>query len=130
VLDLRKLTFMDSAGVRLIINEDRLARSTGGRFSLVRGVGAAQRVLDLCGLSRALTSARQRRFPAGVLHRCAAASSALVWESRFSATSPTCANRAARRAVAAPAAPKPLEVARRRVRPSSIAPSIGWLEPH
>lgn len=54
MLDLRGLTFMDSAGVRLILREDRLARSTGRRFSLIKGVGAAQRVLDLCGLSERL----------------------------------------------------------------------------
>jgi anti-sigma B factor antagonist len=54
VLDLRALTFMDSAGVRLIVREDRLARSTGRRFSLIKGVGAAQRLLDLCGLSERL----------------------------------------------------------------------------
>ena len=53
VLDLRELTFMDSAGVRLIIREDRLARSSGRRFSLVKGA-AVQRVLGLCGLSERL----------------------------------------------------------------------------
>jgi anti-anti-sigma factor len=57
VLDLRKLTFMDSGGVRLIIREDRLARSAGQRFSLITGVGAAQRVLALCGLTDRLTFA-------------------------------------------------------------------------
>jgi anti-sigma B factor antagonist len=51
VLDLRELTFMDSAGVRLILDEDRLARGAGRRFSLIRGVAAVQRVLNLCGVS-------------------------------------------------------------------------------
>jgi anti-sigma B factor antagonist len=51
VLDLRELTFMDSAGVRLILDEDRLARSSGRRFSLIKGVAAVQRVLNLCGVS-------------------------------------------------------------------------------
>lgn len=50
VLDLRELTFMDSAGVRLIFDEDRLAREAGQRFSLIKGIAAVQRVLDLCGL--------------------------------------------------------------------------------
>ena len=54
VLYLRELTFMDSAGVRLILDEDRLARATGGRFSLIKGVATVQRVLDLCGLSERL----------------------------------------------------------------------------
>ena len=65
VLDLRELTFIDSAGVRLIVNEDRLARSTGGRFSLIKGVGAAQRVLDLCGLSSRLDFGEAAPAPGG-----------------------------------------------------------------
>lgn len=54
VLDLRELTFMDSAGARLILAEDRLASSAGHRFSLIEGVAAVQRVLDVCGLSEQL----------------------------------------------------------------------------
>jgi stage II sporulation protein AA (anti-sigma F factor antagonist) len=54
VLDLRKLTFMDSSGVRLILREDRLARSAGRRFSLVEGIPAVQRPLVLCGLLEGL----------------------------------------------------------------------------
>ncbi len=65
MLDLRKLTFMDSAGVRLILNEDRLVRSTGRRFSLIKGVGAAQRVLDLCGLSSRLDFGEAAPVPRG-----------------------------------------------------------------
>lgn len=54
VLDLRELTFIDSAGVQLIFTEDRLARGAGRRFSLISGIAAVQRVLDLCGLSERL----------------------------------------------------------------------------
>ncbi|MDP1849261.1 MAG: STAS domain-containing protein [Solirubrobacteraceae bacterium] len=54
VLDLRELTFMDSSGVRLILGEDRLARSAGRRFSLIAGVPAVQRVLGVCGVSAQL----------------------------------------------------------------------------
>jgi anti-sigma B factor antagonist len=51
VLDLRKLTFLDSTGIRLIFSEDRSARSSGRDFSLINGPPAVQRVLDICGLS-------------------------------------------------------------------------------
>lgn len=51
VLDLRMLTFMDSAGVALIIGEDRCARSNGHDFSLIAGPAAIQRVLDVAGVA-------------------------------------------------------------------------------
>lgn len=54
VLDLRQLTFMDCRAVRLILAEDRRARRTGARFSMIEGGRAIQRVLDLCGLSEKL----------------------------------------------------------------------------
>jgi len=54
VLDLRELTFIDSSGVRLIIREDRVARSTGRRFSLIAGAAPIQRVLTICGLAARL----------------------------------------------------------------------------
>ena len=71
VLDLRELTFMDSSAVRLILEEDRLARSSGRRFSLIDGSAAVRRVLSVCGLSEQLElaepptpSPRMRRAPA------------------------------------------------------------------
>lgn len=54
VLDLRELTFMDSTAIRLILEEDRLARSSGRRLSLIKGSPAVQRVLSICGLSEQL----------------------------------------------------------------------------
>lgn len=54
VLDLRDLTFMDSSGVRLILREDRLARSAGRRFALIAGIPSVQRVLTVCGVARRL----------------------------------------------------------------------------
>jgi anti-sigma B factor antagonist len=48
VLDLRQLTFIDSSGVELILDEDRFARRTGQNFSLISGTPAIQRVLTLC----------------------------------------------------------------------------------
>lgn len=50
MLDLRELTFIDSSAVRLILREDRLARSAGRRFSLIKGPPAVQGVLDVCGV--------------------------------------------------------------------------------
>ncbi|HEV2775707.1 MAG TPA: STAS domain-containing protein [Solirubrobacteraceae bacterium] len=71
VLDLRELTFMDSTGVRLILREDRLARSGGSRFSLIAGNATVQRVLGVCGLADRLDfgaplkgRARSRHDPA------------------------------------------------------------------
>jgi len=49
VLDLRQLTFMDSNGVALILDEDRFARRDGQDFWLIGGSPAIQRVLMLCG---------------------------------------------------------------------------------
>jgi anti-sigma B factor antagonist len=54
VLDLRKLTFMDSTGIALILAEDRAARSNGHDFSLIGGPPAIQRVLDACGVAERL----------------------------------------------------------------------------
>jgi anti-sigma B factor antagonist len=47
VLDLRKISFLDSTGIRLIV---ALARDLDGRFSVVRGRGEVARVFDLVGL--------------------------------------------------------------------------------
>jgi anti-sigma B factor antagonist len=48
VLDLRQLTFIDSSGVELILNEDRFARRNDQNFSLISGTPTIQRVLTLC----------------------------------------------------------------------------------
>ena len=50
VLDLRRLTFMDSSGVALILAEDRCARSNGHDFSLISGPPQIQRVLEITGV--------------------------------------------------------------------------------
>jgi anti-anti-sigma factor len=54
VLDLRQLTFMDSSGVALILDEDRFARRHGHEFLLISGTPAIQRVLTLCAGDDAL----------------------------------------------------------------------------
>jgi anti-sigma B factor antagonist len=54
VLDLRRLTFMDSTGVALILAEDRCARHNGHDFTLIAGPRAIQRVLEICGVAGVL----------------------------------------------------------------------------
>jgi anti-anti-sigma factor len=48
VLDLRQLTFMDSSGVALILDENLAARRDGRDFVLIDGAPAIQRVLKVC----------------------------------------------------------------------------------
>jgi anti-sigma B factor antagonist len=50
VLDLRRVTFLDSTGIALILKEDRLAREAGLEFTLISGPPAVQRVLGMCGV--------------------------------------------------------------------------------
>lgn len=50
VLDLRRLRFVDSAGIRVIVTAHRHAGAGGGEFSLIGGPPAVQRALELCGL--------------------------------------------------------------------------------
>jgi anti-sigma B factor antagonist len=51
VLDLRDVTFIDSAGLRLELQSSRAI----GSFSVVRGPREVQRVFDLVGLDARLT---------------------------------------------------------------------------
>ena len=50
VLDLRRLRFVDSAGVRVIVGADQHAGASGREFSIIGGSPAVQRALELCGL--------------------------------------------------------------------------------
>jgi anti-anti-sigma factor len=51
VLDLRDLTFIDSCGVRVILDAARTARQAGGRLMLVRSPARVDGVLTLTGVS-------------------------------------------------------------------------------
>lgn len=51
VLDLRRLRFMDSTGLRLILEIDADSRSDGWDFSLVRGPEAIQRLFEVTNLT-------------------------------------------------------------------------------
>jgi anti-sigma B factor antagonist len=55
VLDLRRLTFMDSTGIALLLAEDRLARANGHDFTLISGPPAIQRIIQVCGVADLLT---------------------------------------------------------------------------
>jgi anti-anti-sigma factor len=49
-LDLRRLTFMDSTGLRLVLLAQRLCRDTGAEFALIPGPRLVQRVFELTGV--------------------------------------------------------------------------------
>lgn len=50
VLDLRELTFMDSAGVHTIVNATTAARRIGQRLILIRGIPRVERVFVLAAV--------------------------------------------------------------------------------
>jgi anti-anti-sigma factor len=49
-LDLSRLTFLDSSGLRLIVSADQRARMTNRRFAVVRGPDTVQRVFTITHL--------------------------------------------------------------------------------
>jgi anti-sigma B factor antagonist len=64
VLDLNATTFIDSTGVRALLDADRRGLGSGSRLVVVAGDGAVRRVLDLCGLDGRLTIVSERPAPA------------------------------------------------------------------
>jgi anti-sigma B factor antagonist len=54
ILDLRGLEFMDSTGLRLILDYDSQARNNGFSIALIRGPSAVQRIFDLTGTAAQL----------------------------------------------------------------------------
>lgn len=54
VLDLSALEFIDSNGIRLILEADARARTDGGRLELIRGPRPVHRVFELTGTSERL----------------------------------------------------------------------------
>jgi anti-anti-sigma factor len=51
VLDLARLQFIDTSGVRLIIEADARSRTDGQRLRLVPGTRAVRRVFEIVGLN-------------------------------------------------------------------------------
>jgi anti-sigma B factor antagonist len=60
VLDLDGLTFMDSTGIRLVLQAAQDAERTGWEFSVTRGSSAVQRVFEAAGLEERLPFAQAR----------------------------------------------------------------------
>ena len=56
VLDLRRLTFMDSTGLRLVIRWHTAAREEGFEFAIVPGSEVVQRVIRLTGMDDQLAT--------------------------------------------------------------------------
>jgi anti-sigma B factor antagonist len=54
VLDLSKLTFLDSTGLRCLVTADQRARDEGRRIVLVRGPDPVQRVFSITRLEERL----------------------------------------------------------------------------
>jgi anti-sigma B factor antagonist len=54
VVDLSKLTFLDSTGLRCIVTADERAREAGRRIVIVRGPDAVQRVFSITRLEERL----------------------------------------------------------------------------
>jgi anti-sigma B factor antagonist len=54
VLDLSKLTFLDSTGLRCLVTADQRARDSGRRLVIVRGPDAVQRVFEITRLEERL----------------------------------------------------------------------------
>lgn len=54
VLDLSRLTFMGSTGVRLVMTAAARSRADGNRLVVLRGSRVVQRVFELCGVERQL----------------------------------------------------------------------------
>jgi anti-sigma B factor antagonist len=50
VIDLRDLAFIDSTGLRVLVNADARAREAGRRLTIVRGSTAVERVFSVTGL--------------------------------------------------------------------------------
>lgn len=55
VLDLRKVEFMDSAGLKVLLNQRARLEESGGNLRLVVGEGAVVRLLELTGVTDAFS---------------------------------------------------------------------------
>lgn len=55
VLDLRRVNFMDSAGLKVLLSERTRIEASGGDLRLVVGDGAVGRLLDLTGVGEAFS---------------------------------------------------------------------------
>jgi anti-anti-sigma factor len=51
VLDLREIGFMDTSGLRLVVEEQRRAAATGYHFAVIRGSRRVQRLFEIAGMA-------------------------------------------------------------------------------
>jgi anti-anti-sigma factor len=63
VVDLRRLDFMDSAGVRMIVEADRRARDCGRRLAVIAGLGIPLLLFRALGLEERLDIVDPRAVP-------------------------------------------------------------------
>jgi anti-sigma B factor antagonist len=54
VVDLRRVDFIDSTGLRAVITADERARAAGRRFVIIRGPAAVERVFSVTQLDQRL----------------------------------------------------------------------------
>jgi anti-anti-sigma factor len=54
VLDLREVSFIDSTGLRAVLEIDSAGRAAGVEFAMVPGPAGVQRIFDLTGTDAAL----------------------------------------------------------------------------
>jgi anti-sigma B factor antagonist len=62
IVDLRKLEFMDSTGLHLLVTAQQRAHEAGRRFAIIRGSDHIQRLFELSGIGellRVVDSARE-----------------------------------------------------------------------
>jgi anti-anti-sigma factor len=64
VLDLNAVTFIDSTGVRVLIEADHSCARSGSRLVVLTGDGPVRRILDLCDLNDRLTLVTDHPSPA------------------------------------------------------------------
>jgi len=64
VLDLTAVTFIDSTGVRVLIQADRSCARSGSRLVVLAGDGPVRRLLDLCKLDGRLALVTEHPSPA------------------------------------------------------------------
>lgn len=55
IIDLRKLEFMDSSGLSVLVRAHQKATQSGKRFAIVKGPQQVERLLSLTGVAERLT---------------------------------------------------------------------------